>query len=79
MIIEIDGYFYQALLQSTQYYSTSAMKEMYFELKSRIESLSELPKAFCTTYNMIEIIRTNETKPDIVIDTDTDRIYRPHY
>ena len=79
MIIELDGYSYQALLQSYQNYSISEMKEMYLELKVKIESLSELPKAFCTTYNMIEINKTIETKPDIVIDTDTDRIYSPQY
>ncbi|MNP66204.1 hypothetical protein D3C76_1618840 [compost metagenome] len=79
MIIEIDGYFYQALLQSTQNYSIRTIKEMYLDLKSKIESLTELPIVFCTTYNMTEINRTNETKPDIVIDTDTDRIYKPQY
>ncbi|MNI98593.1 hypothetical protein D3C73_1574680 [compost metagenome] len=52
---------------------------MYLDLKSKIESLTELPIVFCTTYNMTEINRTNETKPDIVIDTDTDRIYKPQY
>ena len=52
---------------------------MYLELKNEIESITELPKAFCTRYNMTELIRTNETKPDIVIDTDTDRIYKPQY
>lgn len=79
MIIEIDGYFYQALLQSSHNYSIRTLKVMYLELKNEIESITELPKAFCTRYNMTELIRTNETKPDIVIDTDTDRIYKPQY
>ncbi|WP_337100107.1 hypothetical protein [Paenibacillus sp. YIM B09110] len=79
LIIEIDGYFHQALIYTSQDYSMMRISEMYIEIKRKIELLNELPRAFCTTYNMTEIESTNETKADIVIDIDTDRIYKPQY
>lgn len=55
------------------------MKQIYLDLKNKIEVIDELPKTLCKDYNMIEITKTIDNKVDIVIDTDTDRIYKPNY
>lgn len=79
MIIEVDGYFNQALLQSDVNYSLEEMEQIYLVLKTKIELIDELPKLLCEHYNMLEIDKNIENKVDIVIDTDTDRIYKPNY
>ncbi|AET61214.1 hypothetical protein HPL003_22450 [Paenibacillus terrae HPL-003] len=79
MIIEIEGYFNQALLQADDNYSVKEIEQIYLDLKTKIKLIDELPKELCENYNMIEINKTIEKKVDMVIDTDTDRIYKPYY
>ncbi|WP_348620212.1 hypothetical protein [Paenibacillus polymyxa] len=79
MIIEIDGYFNSVLLQSDENFSLNEIEGIYLDLKAKIKVIDEIPNRFCKEYNMIEIDKAIKNKADIVIDTDTDRIYKPVY
>lgn len=79
MIIEIDGYFLRTILRSDKELSKDEIKNIYEDLRRKGTSCKQLPETFCRLYNMeiqeeIEGLRIN-----IVIDTDTDRIYKPQY
>lgn len=79
MIIEIDGYFAQAYLKADRDYSLDELSSLYARLSSKAASVHDLAIMFCETSRMIPIEGTSELKPDVVMDTDTDRIYKPRY
>ncbi|WP_031461878.1 hypothetical protein [Paenibacillus polymyxa] len=79
MIIEIEGYFNQTVLQADENYSLKEIEKIYLDIKNKIQIIDKLPKELCKYYNMIEVNKNKEIKVDIVIDTDTDRIYKPYY
>ncbi|MGG4108382.1 hypothetical protein AAXB25_31275 [Paenibacillus lautus] len=79
MIIEVDGYFKQAILHTKENYSLEEIEQIYLDLKTKVELIDEIPKLLCKDYNMIEIDKNIVNKVDIVIDTDTDRTYKPYY
>ncbi|AHM67175.1 hypothetical protein LK13_04890 [Paenibacillus polymyxa] len=79
MIIEIEGYFNQTVLQADENYSLKEIEKIYLDIKNKIQIIDKLPKELCKYYNMIEVNKNKEIKVDMVIDTDTDRIYKPYY
>lgn len=79
MIIEIDGYYFKALLvcdrdisskELLEKYKTS--KGLYSRIEDRLVKLKEL-------LNLREIQASEGPKVDYSIDTDTDRMYTPRY
>lgn len=79
MIVEIDGYFDRTLLLSEKDLSEGKLREIYDQLKSEGISWRELPDILCKRYNMKKDEKLESVIIDIVIDTDTEQIYRPHY
>lgn len=78
MIIEIDGFFHQALLIGKAC-SKRQLCQKYRQAKDLTYNLKELPNVFCKLYNFEQIPYDANLKVDFVIDTDTDRIYSPSY
>lgn len=79
MIVEIDGYFDRTLLYSKKDFSERELRKIYDQLKNEGISWRELPNTLCEKYNMKKAEIVEGIKIDIVMDTDTDRIYKPHY
>ena len=78
MIIEIDGFFNQALLAGRTC-SKQQLKQMYLRAKELSFDSSDLPNIFCRLHNFQQIPYSDDIKVDFVLDTDTDRIYSPLY
>lgn len=78
MIIEIDGYFLRTILRSDKEFSKGDLINMYDDLKNNI-SRKQLPETLCRLYSMEKQEEMEGLRIDIVIDTDTDRIYKPQY
>lgn len=78
MIIEIDGYFNQAILTGRKC-SKQQLKQMYFQAKELTWDTSNLPNIFCKLHNFEQVSYSEDIEVDFVIDTDTDRIYSPSY
>ncbi|KOP67261.1 hypothetical protein AMS62_19910 [Bacillus sp. FJAT-18019] len=79
MIVEIDGYFDRTLLHSEKDLSERELRKIYDQIKNEGISWRELPNTLCNRYNMKKVGILEGIRIDIVIDTDTDRIYKPHY
>ncbi|MEB4782777.1 hypothetical protein ACT3XG_17270 [Paenibacillus polymyxa] len=60
-------------------YSLKEIEKIYLDIKNKIQIIDKLPKELCKYYNMIEVNKNKEIKVDMVIDTDTDRLYKPYY
>ena len=78
MIIEIDGYFNQAILTGRKC-SKQQLKQMYLQAKELTLDTGNLPSIFCRLHNFEQVSYSEDIKVDFVIDTDTDRIYLPLY
>lgn len=78
MIIEIDGYFHQALLTGKKC-SKKQLKQKYLQAKELTYEIRDFPNVFCRLHNFEQILYDSEIEVDFVIDTDTDRIYTPSY
>ena len=78
MIIEIDGYFNQAILTGRKC-SKQQLKQMYLQAKELTLDTGNLPSIFCRLHNFGQVSYSEDIKVDFVIDTDTDRIYSPSY
>ena len=78
MIIEIDGYFNQAILTGRRC-SKQQLKQMYLQAKELTCDTGNLPKIFCRLHNFEQVSYSEDIEVDFVIDTDTDRIYSPSY
>lgn len=78
MIIEIDGFFNQALLTGRKC-TKQQLKEMYIQAKELSFDSSDLPNIFCRLHNFEQIPYSDDIEVDFVLDTDTDRIYSPFY
>jgi len=79
MLIEIDGYFNQTVLSTEEDLSEREIREFYEQLKNEGISWVELSELFCNRFNMKIEEKIDGIRIDIVIDTDTDRIYKPYY
>lgn len=72
--LEIDGYFTQALLTGRKC-SERELKQKYFQAKSMLNDIRDLPDVFCRLHRFEKLRFDNEIEVDFVIDTDTDYIY----
>lgn len=79
MIIEIDGYFLSTILCSDKEFSKGDLINMYDDLKNKGIPRKQLPETLCRLYSMEKKEEIEGLRIDIVIDTDTDRIYKPQY
>jgi hypothetical protein len=78
LIIEIDGYYNQALLIGKNC-SKMQLKQKYIEAKESTFEMKDLPNVFSRLHNFEQIPYESDVEVDFVIDTDTDRIYSPSY
>ncbi|WP_075617212.1 hypothetical protein [Paenisporosarcina indica] len=78
MIIEIDGYFHQALLTGKKC-SKKQLRQKYLQAKVLTYETRDFLDVFCRIHNFDQVIYDNEIEVEFVIDTDTDRIYTPSY
>ena len=78
LIIEIDGYFHQALVTGKTC-SKQQLNDKYVLAKELTYEISDFPNVFCRLHHFERIPYDSEMAVDFVIDTDTDRIYRPTY
>ncbi|MCD1260733.1 hypothetical protein B5M42_018180 [Paenibacillus athensensis] len=79
MLIEIDGYFKQAWLQTTAAYTVAELRALYDDFQENKGSLSlELDVWLCREHGM-SMLKNPSGNADIIIDTDTDRIYKPKW
>lgn len=78
MIIEIEGYDFQAILFGKKC-SEHELKQMYIAALRNVTNRNQLPRKFCSLYGFDEVMYDSEIEVDFVIDTDTDRIYSPQY
>ena len=78
MIIEMDGYFNQAILTGRKC-SKQQLKQMYLQAKKLTLDTGNLPNIFCRLYSFEQVPYSEDMKVDFVIDSDTDRIYSPSY
>lgn len=76
MIIEIDGYENGILLKSNRKLSINEIRGVYIKAKVLSRTPSDLPRIICEIGDM-EIVSYDDGTSQIVIDTDTDRIYKP--
>jgi len=78
MIVEIDGYFTQALLTGRKC-SKKELKQKYLQALSMVNNIRDLPDVFCRLHHFEQLPFDDEIEVDFVIDTDTDYIYSPNY
>lgn len=80
MIVEIDGYFENVLITGKTC-SISELKKKYKIVKTRCTDISKFADIFCRMYQFERLPSSHEidVRPDVVIDTDTDRIYAPRH
>lgn len=80
MIVEIDGYFEKVLLIGKTC-SISELRKKYETAKTRCTNINEFTDIFCRMFQFERLPSSLEigVRPDVVIDTDTDRIYMPLY
>lgn len=78
MIIEVDGYFKQALLIG-QKCSKRQLKQMYLQANQLTFEPDDFTGAFCKLHRFEQIPYSNDIEVDFVLDTDTGRIYSPSY
>lgn len=78
MIVEIDGFFHQILITGKKC-SKQELEQKYLIAKELIIDIREIPDIFYRLYKFKQIPYSNDIEVDFVIDTDTDRIYKPSY
>ena len=78
VIIEIDGYYQQALLTGRAC-TKEQLKEWYLEAKEVSRGPAELHLVFSRLHDFEVIPYSADVKDDFVVDTDTNRIYAPTY
>lgn len=78
MIIEVDGYFNQALLIG-QKCSKRQLKQMYLQANQLTFGPDDFFGVFCKLHHFEQIPYPNNIEVDFVLDTDTGRIYSPSY
>jgi hypothetical protein len=79
LIIEIDGYFINAFFVCERYINHQELIINYRETREICSKTEEIPVLLKELLNLREIQKYEGLKVDFVIDTDTDRIYKPRY
>lgn len=78
MLIEIDGYFHRIHITGAKC-TKQELKQKYLQAKRLTSDIRELPEVFCRFHTFDQIPLDNDVEVDFVIDTDTNRIYKPIY
>ncbi|MBY0217961.1 hypothetical protein [Paenibacillus illinoisensis] len=80
MIVEIDGYFENVLIIGKAC-SISELKMKYKIAKTRCTDISKFADIFCGMFQFERLPPPHEidVRPEVVIDTDTDRNYAPRH
>lgn len=79
MIIEVDGYLIHSYFISEKDINHQELKTTYRKIKKLSSKTEEIPSLLKEHLNLREIQNDGGLKVDYVIDTDTDRIYKPRY
>lgn len=79
MIIEIDGYFISAFFVCEPDINHQELIISYRKTKEISSKTEEIPVLLKKLLNLREIQKYEGLEVDFVIDTDTDRIYKPRY
>lgn len=78
LIVKIDGYYHQVLIKGKSCSKKELMKR-YINAKALISNILDLPAIFCRINCFDQLVYNEDIEVDYVIDTDTDRIYKPSY
>ncbi|AIQ19271.1 hypothetical protein H70357_23085 [Paenibacillus sp. FSL H7-0357] len=78
LLVQIDGYFHRSYISGSKC-TEQELKQKYLKVKEQITDLRDLPEVFYKLYNFEQLPLKGEVEVDFVIDTDTDRIYKPSY
>lgn len=78
MTIKIDGYFHSLLITGKKC-AKEQLREKYFQAKKHSGDMKNFPDLFCRMHHLDRIPFDSEIEVELVIDTDTDRIYQPSY
>lgn len=78
LIVKIDGYYHQVLIKGKSCSKKELMKR-YINAKALISNILDLPAIFCRINCFDQLAYNEDIEIDYVIDTDTDRIYKPSY
>lgn len=78
MIIKIEGFFFQNLITGPLC-TQEELYQKYIQAKMLSLNIRDLPDIFCRLHNFDRLRFEDDTDVGFVIDTDTDRIYRPIY
>ncbi|MBO3286216.1 hypothetical protein MKY98_17815 [Paenibacillus sp. FSL M8-0228] len=79
MIIEVDGYYIHCLLVSDRDIDHQEIVEIYEKAKETCSKTKDIPMKLKEYLNLKEVQKIESLRIDYVIDTDTDRIYKPIY
>lgn len=78
IIIEIDGYYEQVLLQG-DICTRAELQRMYRQVKRQATHVRDIPEIFVAQYGFRRLRYDESVQVAFVVDTDTDRIYRRTY
>ncbi|MFD0618279.1 hypothetical protein ACFQZR_12475 [Paenibacillus sp. GCM10027629] len=78
MVIEIDGFYCRVLITGKKC-SKQELKQKYIQAKKLALHIRDVPEIFCRLHNFEQLRYEGDIQVDIVIDTDTDKIYEPNY
>lgn len=78
MLVKIDGYFHCVHITGCKC-SKQELRQKYVQAKRMTSDIRDLPNVFCRLHSFEQITLDSDNEVDFVIDTDTDRIYKPSY
>lgn len=78
MLVEIDGYFHRVHITGAKC-NKQELKQKYLQAKRLTSDIRDLPDVFRRLHSFEQTPIDNDVEVDFVIDTDTDRIYKPSY
>jgi len=80
VIVEIDGYYENVLLIGKPY-SISELRNQLVIIKGHCITMNEFADVFCRLFQYERLSSTSkeDIRPDIVIDTETDLVYKIRY
>jgi hypothetical protein len=77
MLVEIDGYFHRVHITGAKC-TKQELKQKFLQARKLTFDIRDLPDVFCRFHSFEQIPLDNNVVIDFVIDTDTDRIYKPY-
>jgi hypothetical protein len=76
LLVEIDGYFRGSLITGKKC-SKQELKEKYLQAKELASHIKDVPEIFCRLHDFEQLQYVEDLQVNYVIDTDTDKIYKP--